>query len=142
MAGAPSNALKIVAEIVQTCRICRTWARSAPDTRVAMRMSTRFNQGVQGDLMFYADAGPQRARDHVILHLIDECIKWTVAVKIANKETTTIIDAMTTHWIRHYGAPDLLIWDGEGALGSDEAKTWATRWGIELIIRPAEKKPG
>eukprot|EP00959_Pyramimonas_sp_CCMP1952_P163753 3423483-Pyramimonas_sp.AAC.1 len=33
-----------------------------------------------------------------------------------------------------------MIWDGEGAMASDEAKTWATRWNIELVIKPKDKK--
>ena len=74
-----------------------------------MRMSTRFNQAVQGDLMFYADAGRAQADDHVILHLICECIKWTVAIKVNDKETGTILEAMTTWWIRQYGAPEILV---------------------------------
>ena len=61
-------------------------------------------------------------------------------MKIADKETGSILEAMTEYWIRQYGAPEVLIWDGEGALGSDEAKTWADRRSIDLIIRPADKK--
>ena len=90
--------------------------------------------------MFYADAGRQQAEDHVILHLIDECIKWTVAVIVNDKETCTILEAMPEYWVRQFGAPEVLIWDGEGAMNSDEAKIWATRWSIELIMRPADKK--
>ena len=50
MAGAPINAVRLVPDIVQTCRICRTcgtWAPVAPDTKAAVGMSTRFNQAVQ-----------------------------------------------------------------------------------------------
>ena len=75
-----------------------------------------------------------------MLHLICECIKWTVAVEIADKETITILNAMTTSWVQHFGAPEILVWDGEGAMNSDEAKKWATRWAIDLIIRPKDKK--
>ena len=39
-----------------------------------------------------------------------------------------------------YGPPELLIWDGESGMTSDEAKTWADRWDIEIINRPKHKK--
>ena len=69
--------------------------------------------------MFYADAGQAQQADHIVLHMVDECIKWTVALEIAGKETGAILDAMTMHWLRLYGAPDVLIWDGEGAMDSE-----------------------
>ena len=53
MVGCPDAAIKLVHDIVATCRICRTWTRKAPDVKLAVRLSTRFNQCVQVDLMFY-----------------------------------------------------------------------------------------
>eukprot|EP00959_Pyramimonas_sp_CCMP1952_P005778 120968-Pyramimonas_sp.AAC.1 len=93
----------------------------------------RFNQTVQGDLMFYSDETGPQIRSYIILHLICECIKWTVAEEIADKETHTILATTTSRWIRVFGPPELMIWDGEGSMSSDEAKTWATRWHIELV---------
>ena len=40
---------------------------------------------------------PRTPRGHIIWHLIDECIKWTVAIKIVDKETAAILEAMTEH---------------------------------------------
>ena len=138
LVGVPSSAMKLIPEIVDTCRICRTWVRAAPTVRTTVRLSTRFNQAVQGDLMFYADETGQTPQDYIILHLIDECIRWTVAEEVANKDATTLLEAITTKWIQQYGAPDMMIWDGETSLSSDEAKVWADRWNIELIIRPKD----
>ena len=43
-----------------------------------------FNKAVQGDyLMFFEDS---HGHVTIILHLIDECIRWTVVVEAASKE--------------------------------------------------------
>ena len=53
MIGAPDSTLKMIADIVATCRVCRTWIRRAPDVKHAVRLSIRFNQCVQVDLLLY-----------------------------------------------------------------------------------------
>ena len=53
MVGCPDTTIKLIPDIVATCRVCRTWARKAPDTKLAIRLSVRFNQCIQVDLMFY-----------------------------------------------------------------------------------------
>ena len=53
MIGVPDTTLKMIGDIVATCRVCRTWTRRAPDIKLAVRTSFRFNQRVQVDLMFY-----------------------------------------------------------------------------------------
>ena len=90
--------------------------------------------------MFYTDESSSHVNSYIILHLICECIKWTVAVTIADKHVSNIVSAITQHWFRQFGAPDMLIWDGEGAMNSDEARIWATRWNLDLVMRPKDKK--
>ena len=140
LVGVSARTMALIPEVVDTCRICRTWARAAPSVRTTVRLSIRFNQAVQADLMFYADESGDSVSDYIILHLVDECIRWTVAVVVSDKETQTILEATTAHWIQQFEAPELLIWDGEGGMRSEEAKVWATRWNIELAIRPKDKK--
>ena len=53
MIGCPETTHKLVQDVVATCRVCRTWVRRAPDVKLAVRLSIRFNQCVQVDLMFY-----------------------------------------------------------------------------------------
>jgi hypothetical protein len=90
--------------------------------------------------LFYADESGVTVSNYIILHMICECIKWTVAEIVESKEPKSLLPAMTMRWIKLFGAPDVLIWDGEGAMNSDEAKVWADKWNIGLIIRPKEKK--
>ena len=100
LVGVPQEVMKLVAEVVDTCRICRMWARGAPHVRTAVRISMRFNQTVQGDLMFYSDETGTTIKSYIILHLICECIKWTVAEEITDKETHAILAMMTAWWVR------------------------------------------
>ena len=69
-AGAPSRAIKLCKEIVETCRSCRMWARPGPRSiTTSLRLAQAFNEIVQWDILFH--------RDIMISHLIDEAIRWT-----------------------------------------------------------------
>ena len=146
MIGAPDSTIKMVPDVVATCRVCRTWTRRAPDTKLAVRLSVKFNQCVQVDLLFYECAATplgsdlRRPTDHITLHIIDERIRWSAAVEIADKTPENIIDAIMTHWIQLYGPPELMIWDGERAMIPTEAMQWASRQKLQLIQRAKHKK--
>ena len=99
LVGVPQAAMKLIPGIVDTCRICRTWTRAAPQVRTALRISIRFNQVVQYDLMFYADETGITVKDYILLHMIDECIRWSVVEEIPNKEPDTILECMMIRWI-------------------------------------------
>ena len=147
MIGCPESTLKLISDIVATCRVCRTWTRKAPDVKLAIRLSIRFNQCAQVDLLFSECAatsmGSSSLRaptDHIVLHMVDECIRWSVAVEIASKSVEDMIDAIQLHWLKIYGKPDLMIWDGERAMVSTEASQWAFRSQLQLIQRARRKK--
>ena len=102
MIGGSESTLKLIPDVVATCRFCRTWTRQAPDVKLAVRLSIRFNQCVQVDPMFYecvampiGSSSPFRApTQHIILHMVDECIRWSVAVDIPTKNVGYIIEAI------------------------------------------------
>ena len=52
-AGLPEEILKMIPEVVHSCRECRAWLTPKPRTIPSMRVSLRFNQHVEMDLMFY-----------------------------------------------------------------------------------------
>ena len=43
---------------------------------------------------------------HKILHLVDVATKYSVATKIPNKESLTIIKAICKYWIAYFGAQE------------------------------------
>ena len=62
--------------------------------------------------------------DHIVLHIVDECIRWSTAVEIPDKHPEAIIDALTTHWCQLHGEPELMLWGGERAMVSIEVVQW------------------
>ena len=69
----------------------------------------------------------QHFGDHVVLHMIDTTIKWSVAEEIPDRETSTVLTAITMRWFAVFGPPDVIEGDQEGALGSKEGGVWAAR---------------
>ena len=124
LAGAPRSALRLVKDIVDTCRICRAWQRPPPKSMTTTRMARDFNDIVQWDILF--------VKRFVISHLLDEAIRWTVAAPMADKTPTSIIDFISANWLRPYGPMRVLIADGESGLASEEAAQWLDRVFIEL----------
>ena len=87
-----------------------------------------FNEDMQVDLLFW--------KTHVVLHMIDVCLRFAVATIIANRTTEVVLEAITRFWFRVFGPPQRITSDHEGALDSDAGRTWATRWGTNLSFRP------
>ena len=111
-AGAPQGALKLVKEIVDTCRICRMWAGPSPKSLTTVRLAHDFNQVVQWDILFH--------RKLMVSHLLDEAIRWTAGSLLKGKTAEDLIAAIMTHWIRHFGPMKVLVADGEKGLASEE----------------------
>ena len=148
MVGCPESTLKLIADIVATCRVCRTWARRAPDAKLVVRLSIRFNQCVHVDILFYeCVATPLGQRlvarphsNHIVLHMMDECIQWSTVVEIPTKNVEDIIEAIQIHWLKLFGKLDMMIWDGERAMVSTEAAQWASRNQFQIIQCAKRKK--
>ena len=126
-AGALKTAIDMIDAVIDTCRICRMWVRPSPRNLMSIRMATKFNESVQCDILFY--------ETHILLHLLDECIRWTVCVESPSRETMDILRSLVVNWFQPFGAPEYIVADGEGALASDTAATLLDRWGCQRILR-------
>ena len=73
-AGAPKQALDLVQEIVDTCKICRLWKRPTPKAATSTRLATSFNDTVQWDIPFY--------KQYMISHLLDEAVRWSAGLSL------------------------------------------------------------
>ena len=71
----------------------------------------------------------------VILHVVDECIRWTVAVLLKDRSTEEVMEGLVCSWFQPFGPPDMVICDGEGALGGDKAADLLDRWGSNRAPR-------
>eukprot|EP00959_Pyramimonas_sp_CCMP1952_P290368 6073273-Pyramimonas_sp.AAC.1 len=54
LVGAPQEVMKLVAEIVGACRICRTRARGPPHARTSAKGAMMFIQSIRGHILFYS----------------------------------------------------------------------------------------
>ena len=124
LAGAPTEAIKKVKEIVDTCRICRLWWRPTPKSMTNVRLAKAFNHIVQWDILFH--------RRIMISHCIDEAIRWSAGSILPDRTAESLITAITNDWLRHFDAPDLIVADGEKGLVSEETAQWLDRHNSQL----------
>lgn len=54
-AGLPNSVLDKIPQVIDTCRECRQWSRPAHETIPTLRMTTRFNEHVEADILFYRE---------------------------------------------------------------------------------------
>ena len=121
-ANVPKEAISLVDEITNSCKICRLWQRPSTRSTHASRLSEQFNQCVQFDLLF--------VENMTIGVLLDEATRWTVARIIPGKEATHILRFITDDWLRLFGSPQVLMSDQEGGLYSEEGAVWMERHSI------------
>ena len=132
-AGVSPTAIALVPDIVDTCAICRAWTRPGSKSVTSTRLPERFNLQVEMDLLFVGT--------HVVLHLIDECIRWSAAEKIADRTTESIMKGIQQSWMQHFGPPVELISDQEGGLNETAAALLESR-GCKLTLRAKGQHAG
>lgn len=128
LAGLPKEVIDAARDVVSTCRVCRTWSRPAHRAQATLRLSTAFNDTVQVDLLFIDTL--------IVLHMCDECLRWSAAKAIADKKPSTMLSAMVEIWFGIFGAPRVIISDHEGAMLSEETSIFLERWGCTIRPKP------
>ncbi len=121
-AGVPQLVIDNIKAVCVSCRICRLWAQTGRSAVTTTRLSTLFNQTVQADLLFL---GPL-----IVLHICDECTRFSGGGIIKNKSAAEILPAFARWWCRIFGPPTTLIADHESALCGEEAAIFYERWNI------------
>jgi hypothetical protein len=104
------------------------WKRPTNKPIASLRLSSQFNQVIQLDLLFIEQM--------IVLHVIDECIRWSAGMAIASKKPADILSGLIFVWFRIFGPPGLVIADKEGALLSEEASICFERWGTTYRPKP------
>ena len=117
-AGSPKEVLELIPSIVDSCRICRTWAKPA-NSIASGRLVTSFNQEVEADIVYVRHQGEQKH----FLHLVDRAVKWCATCEIPDRSTEALLDAIDTTWVSIFGPMKILIVDGEPGL-DNESSTW------------------
>ena len=89
--------------ICETCGICREWAPLGHRPMAKTRIRTAFNQVMQADLLFL--------KDRIILHMIDECIRFSMLAIVESKNAMDLCRAMRLWWFKSFQPPKVLIVD-------------------------------
>ena len=73
--------------------------------------------------------------DHIILRIVDECIRWSVVVETIIKRPEDITVDIMSHWVKIYDKLEMLIWDVGRSMVSVEALQWASRNSVLFVQR-------
>ena len=76
---------------------------------------------------------------NITLHLIDRSDRFHMSKEVQSKEAQELCQAIDMTWVTTFGNMQHLIFDGEGALGSDIAKDYFNHRGIKLRVRAPEQ---
>ena len=87
-----------IPNIVQSCPVCREWARPGPSNISSSSTPDKFNQQVKVDLIEFSHLGPLQEK-HRVLHMVDRCTRWQANTEVPNKEEETFLLAMEKTWI-------------------------------------------
>ena len=102
-AGLDRKILDLIPEIVDSCRVCRTWQKPSSDNIASSRMVTGFNLEVEGDIVFISHGGVT----HPVLHLVDRGVRWAYATVLKDKSTASLLEGLD-QWLTVFGPmPDL-----------------------------------
>ena len=130
--GVADEVLKLIPEIVQTCRVCREWAKPGPANVCSIEFADTFNAQVECDLLF--------VHKEVIFHLLDRCTRWHATRVVPGKVDDMLMTALDDLWVSSHGAPRELIVDGEtGIVKSHLTTQYLARKGIKLHVRAKDQ---
>ena len=92
-----------------------------------MRISIRFNEHVEADLLFY--------KDYIVFHLIDRCIRWHAGDEAENKTEDHLLELLDVVWLKLYGPMTVYIVDGERGICSESTKAFLKAHGAMVRER-------
>ena len=126
--GGAQKTLDLIPSIVNSCSVCREWAKPLPDSASNMNIPDAFNQQIECDLMFSQGLN--------ILHLIDRCTRWHAAAIVPDKSATTLTTTIDRIWFSIHGPPREFIMDGEPGITKDkEVLEYLAHRRVKLHIR-------
>ena len=123
--GVSDRVLKLIPQVVDTCKVCRTWQKPTHASSATVSLPDTFNEQVECDLLFI--------HKHIIFHLVDRCTRWHAAKLVPNKEADTMLQAINEAWISVHGPMKELITDGESGITQSSTTLEAlSRLGVKL----------
>ena len=136
--GVSQLALDNISNIVQSCPVCREWAKPGPANVGTTSAPDKFNQQVECDLLEFNHLDDKE--HHRVLHLVDRCTRWQATTEVPNKEEDTLLQAIEKIWIGIFGPPKELLTDGEGGISlSESTRAKLSRHGISVHTRAKDQ---
>ena len=130
-AGVPEQTLKLIRDITANCRQCRIWTTPSPDTKASHDVTTKVNETVEFDLMFY--------KQHIICHIVDRASRFHGGIEINSKSKEDVLDGIHKCWINFMLAPQQLYADGESAIFAEEIHQELKALGTEVVTRAPQQ---
>ena len=84
-AGLPSSITDRIPDVINSCRECRAWSKAGNKTVSTLSLPTRFNESVEGDLLFY--------RTIIVLQMVDRCTRWHAGQLVDSKHEQVLLDS-------------------------------------------------
>ncbi len=73
---------------------------------------------------------------HIVVHMLDRCVRWPAAKQIPDKEDETLLRAVDELWVSTHGPPRELIVDGGSGIAQvGKTLQYLHRKGIRLHVR-------
>ena len=95
--------LTMLEEIPLSCETCLRYKKVQPRPVVGFSLASRFNEWVDLDM--------KHIKGNKILHLIDRFSKYSVAVRVLNKENSIIINTIFKYWVAYFRCPSNVLTD-------------------------------
>ena len=121
-AGLPADTIRLVPEVIASCKVCRRFARLKSRPKVRVDHPATFNEEVQVDYF--------RLWDTWFMIIVDVATRYKTIVKVAGRDLPTAMNTLLHHWLRYFGPMQTLVSDQETSLMSHEAAAEMERLNI------------
>ena len=109
----PPEVIRLAAEAVGACTICRKFVRATRRPQVKTDLAMNFNEVIQLDIFYY--------KGDMFLLVVDEATRYKSGGLLENRELHSILSTLTNNWLRFFGPPRQLVADQETAIMTQEA---------------------
>ena len=137
--GVPPHVLKVAKEF--RCPICEERVRTAPRRPATLMTIPKKWQVLQTDVGTWTH--PYTRLKYKFVLFIDEGCRFrtgSILFQDQNRQASweVIRKSMEEHWLAHFGQPELIRGDADGAWRNEEADRYCYQRGIQLEFVPAE----
>ena len=137
--GVPEHVLKIARQF--KCPICEERVRTAPRRPATLMTIPKKWQVLQTDVGTWTH--PYTRLKYKFVLFIDEGCRFrtgSILFQDQNRQASweVIRKSMEEHWLAHFGQPDMIRVDADGAWRNEEADRYCNSRGIQLDFVPAE----